>query len=38
VHRLGLIGEAIRLPLVPLSDDRRPEVEAAMRAAGVLPS
>lgn len=38
VHRLGLVGEAIRLPLVPLSEDRKPEVEAAMRAAGVLPA
>ena len=36
VQRLGLIGEGIRLPLVPLSEGRRPEVEAAMRSAGVL--
>ena len=36
VHRLGLVGETLRLPLVPLSANRRPEVEAAMRAAGVL--
>jgi 4-hydroxy-tetrahydrodipicolinate synthase len=37
VHRLGLIGKGIRLPLVPLSDAARATVEAAMRAAGVLP-
>jgi 4-hydroxy-tetrahydrodipicolinate synthase len=36
VHRMGLIGEGIRLPLVPLTAARRAEVEAAMRAAGVL--
>jgi 4-hydroxy-tetrahydrodipicolinate synthase len=36
VHRLGLAGAGIRLPLVPLSASLRPEVEAAMRAAGVL--
>jgi 4-hydroxy-tetrahydrodipicolinate synthase len=35
VHRLGLAGEAIRLPLVPLAEANRPVVEAAMRAAGV---
>jgi 4-hydroxy-tetrahydrodipicolinate synthase len=37
VHRMGLIGPAIRLPLVPLSEPNRPVVEAAMRAAGVEP-
>jgi 4-hydroxy-tetrahydrodipicolinate synthase len=36
VHRMGLIGEALRLPLVPLTADKRAEVEASMRAAGVL--
>ena len=36
VHRMGLIGEGIRLPLVPLTAASRAEVEAAMRAAGVL--
>jgi 4-hydroxy-tetrahydrodipicolinate synthase len=35
VHRLGLAGEAIRLPLVPLAEANRPVVEAAMRAAGI---
>ena len=35
VHRMGLIGEALRLPLVPLTAAKRAEVEAAMRAAGV---
>ncbi len=36
VHRMGLIGETLRLPLVPLTAGKRAEVEAAMRAAGVL--
>jgi 4-hydroxy-tetrahydrodipicolinate synthase len=36
VHRMGLIGEGIRLPLVLLSGPRPAEVEAAMRSAGVL--
>jgi 4-hydroxy-tetrahydrodipicolinate synthase len=36
VHRMGLIGEALRLPLVPLTAGKRAEVEAAMRSAGVL--
>jgi 4-hydroxy-tetrahydrodipicolinate synthase len=35
VHRMGLIGEALRLPLVPLTAGKRAEVEAAMRSAGV---
>jgi len=35
VHRLGLAGDAIRLPLVPLAEANRPVVEAAMRAAGI---
>ncbi|MFO1407309.1 MAG: 4-hydroxy-tetrahydrodipicolinate synthase [Steroidobacteraceae bacterium] len=35
VHRLGLAGETLRLPLVPLSEDRRAEVETAARAAGL---
>lgn len=35
VHRLGLIGPALRLPLTPLSADLRAGVEAAMAAAGV---
>ena len=37
VHRLGLVGEGIRLPLVPLSESNRPVVESAMRAAGMNP-
>jgi 4-hydroxy-tetrahydrodipicolinate synthase len=36
VHRMGLIGAALRLPLVPLTAGRRAEVEAAMRSAGVV--
>jgi 4-hydroxy-tetrahydrodipicolinate synthase len=35
VHRLGYVGPAIRLPLVPLTEPNRSVVEAAMRAAGV---
>ncbi len=35
VARLGLIEAGIRLPLTPLSESRRPEVEAAMRDAGI---
>ena len=35
-HRIGLIGETLRLPLVPLTAGKRAEVEAAMRSAGVL--
>ncbi len=38
VHRMGLAGRAIRLPLLALSEGNRPVVEAAMRAAGVEPS
>jgi 4-hydroxy-tetrahydrodipicolinate synthase len=35
VHRMGLVGQAIRLPLLPLTEANRPVVEAALRAAGV---
>ena len=35
VHRLGLIGPGIRLPLTPLSAPLRDTVAAAMAAAGV---
>jgi 4-hydroxy-tetrahydrodipicolinate synthase len=38
VHRLGLVGPAIRLPLTPLSSQHYAAVEAAMREAGVLPA
>jgi 4-hydroxy-tetrahydrodipicolinate synthase len=34
--KLGLITEEVRLPLVSLSANLRPQVEEAMRAAGVL--
>ncbi len=37
VHRMGLVGQSIRLPLVPLTEANRPVVETAMRAAGVEP-
>jgi len=35
VHRMGLIGPGIRLPLTPLSAPLRGNVEAAMTAAGM---
>ena len=35
VHRMGLIGPGIRLPLTPLSVQLRGKVEAAMQAAGL---
>lgn len=36
LHRMGIIGEGIRLPLTPLSDKFHDEVEEALRASGVL--
>ncbi len=36
VHRMGLIGPTLRLPLVPLSEANHAAVESAMRAAGVV--
>lgn len=36
LERMGLIPGGIRLPLLPLSADSQPVVEAAMRQAGVL--
>ena len=35
VHRMGLIGPGIRLPLTPLSAQLRGKVEGAMQAAGL---
>ncbi len=35
LHRMGLIGPALRLPLTPLSAPLHATVEAAMRSAGV---
>ena len=35
VHRMGLAGETLRLPLVPLTEARRGEVEAAAQDAGI---
>jgi 4-hydroxy-tetrahydrodipicolinate synthase len=35
VHRMGLIGPGIRLPLTPLSAQLCGKVEAAMAAAGL---
>jgi 4-hydroxy-tetrahydrodipicolinate synthase len=37
VHRMGLIGPTLRLPLVPLSEPSHAAVESAMRAAGLFP-
>lgn len=36
LHRMGMIGEGIRLPLTPLSEKFHDEVEEALRASGVL--
>ena len=36
LHRMGMIGEGIRLPLTPLSEKFHHEVEEALRASGVL--
>ncbi|KPP98846.1 4-hydroxy-tetrahydrodipicolinate synthase [Marinobacter sp. HL-58] len=36
LHRMGMIGEGIRLPLTPLSEKFHVEVEDALRASGVL--
>lgn len=36
VARLGLMGDAIRLPLTPLAEQYRDTVESAMRAANAL--
>ena len=33
---LGLCGHGIRLPLVPLAEQYRPQVREAMRQAGIL--
>ncbi|HEX9771946.1 MAG TPA: 4-hydroxy-tetrahydrodipicolinate synthase [Steroidobacteraceae bacterium] len=35
VHRMGLIGRGIRLPLTPLTEARRGPLEAVIRDAGV---
>ncbi len=36
MHRLGLCGPALRLPMTPLSEANIPVVEAALRACGLL--
>jgi 4-hydroxy-tetrahydrodipicolinate synthase len=36
LHRMGKIGPALRLPLVPLSDAHHAALEAALREGGVL--
>jgi 4-hydroxy-tetrahydrodipicolinate synthase len=36
MHRLGLCGPALRLPMTPLSAGNTPVVEAALRATGLL--
>lgn len=36
LHRMGLIGAGIRLPLVPLAETYHEQVSAAMREAGVV--
>ena len=34
--RMGLCGDALRLPMTPLAAQHHPGVEAALRAAGLL--
>jgi 4-hydroxy-tetrahydrodipicolinate synthase len=36
LHRMGLIDVGIRLPLLPLTERHRPELERRLRTAGVL--
>lgn len=36
--QMGLIGPTLRLPLTPLSDECRPELEAALKQADCLPA
>ena len=36
MHRLGLCGPTLRLPMTPLSEANIPVVEAALRASGLL--
>ena len=36
LHRMGRCGNAIRLPLVPLSDEAQPIVEGALRDCGLI--
>ncbi len=36
LHEMGLVQQGIRLPLVPLTEDRRPAVRNALIQAGVL--
>ncbi len=36
VHRLGLISDEIRLPLTPLSEKYRPQLEQAMKEVGLI--
>lgn len=35
-HRMGLCGEEIRLPLTPLAEKLRPELEAEMKKLGLI--
>jgi 4-hydroxy-tetrahydrodipicolinate synthase len=35
VYKLGLMGEGIRLPLLPLSEEYRDTVDKAMQQAGI---
>lgn len=36
LYEMGLVGQAIRLPLTPLSEKYRPTIRAALQFAGVL--
>jgi 4-hydroxy-tetrahydrodipicolinate synthase len=35
LHEMGLIPPGIRLPLTPLTEERRPALRAALRDAGI---
>jgi 4-hydroxy-tetrahydrodipicolinate synthase len=36
MHRMGLCGPALRLPMTPLTPANEPVVEGALRAAGLI--
>jgi 4-hydroxy-tetrahydrodipicolinate synthase len=36
LHEMGKVGTGIRLPLIPLSEEHRPELRARLRALGAL--
>ena len=36
LHEMGMIGEAIRLPLTPLSEQYRAQIRMALEHAGIV--